>query len=173
MPGASRGCTGAAKVGCAGGEDGSGRDVLPPTSKAVNVEPDIDPKDLMAMSPRPKLLKMVSAAALALAAFLLSGCNMEPPPERCRIEGPNHLIPGGVRVLRLGMTRDKVESILSEPVAYSPSEGQYYYSTGGDCPLGDSGRVAPCGVVAEFRAVEPESGTRETMQSCRWGALGE
>lgn len=149
--------------------------LLPPTRKAVNVEQDIDPKDFMAMSIRPKPVRIVTVAALAFAAAVLSGCDVESPPERCGIEGPNHLIPGGVRVLRLGMTRDKVESILSETVAYSPAEGQYYYSTGGDCPLGDTGRVAPCGVVAEFRAVTPEDGVGalEIMQSCRWGAIGE
>lgn len=127
------------------------------------------------MSIWPKTVKIVSVAALVFTAALLSACNVESPPERCRIEGPNHLIPSGVRVLRLGMTKDKVESILSETVAYSPTEGQYYYSTGGECPLDDAGRVAPCGVVAEFRAVaqEDEASTVATMQLCRWGAIGE
>lgn len=127
------------------------------------------------MSIRPKPVKIVTVAALVFTAALLAGCDVESPPEGCRIEGPRHLMPGGVRVLRLGMTKDKVESILSESATDTSVEGQYYFNTGGDCPLDDTGRTAPCGVVAEFRADSGEGQMilTETMQSCWWGAIEE
>lgn len=112
-------------------------------------------------------------ALLAFIAILAAGCDSTSIPERCRIDGPRHLMPGGVAVLRVGMTKDKVESILSETAVHSSVEGQYYFSTGGDCPLDDGGRVAPCGVVAEFQLLEQEgvSDATETLQRCWWGAV--
>jgi len=71
------------------------------------------------------------------------------------------------------MSKAALEAVLG-PADYSPSAGLYYFSTGGDCPLQDSGRSAPCGVVAEFRnddAAEPV--ITDSLLSCRWGAIGE
>lgn len=119
--------------------------------------------------------KRIAVALLAFTALLAAGCDSKPVPEGCRIDGPRHLMPGGVALLRVGMTKDKVESILSETAAYSPVEGQYYFSTGGNCPLDDTGGVAPCGVVAEFHALDQGgAGTPpETLERCWWGAIGE
>jgi hypothetical protein len=74
------------------------------------------------------------------------------------------------------MTKVELERVLGE-ADYSPVDGQFYFSTGGDCPLEDAGRDAPCGVVADFRRSTNEA-TAETvltdsLQSCWWGGIGE
>lgn len=107
---------------------------------------------------------LLVAAPLAAA---LVGCvpsaHLEVSVAGCRIEGPADSVPDAVGELRLGMSKAEVERHLG-PADYSPVEGQYYFSTGGDCPLDDEGREASCGVVAEFR---PD------LASCWWGAIGE
>jgi hypothetical protein len=71
------------------------------------------------------------------------------------------------------MSKAELEAVLGQ-ADYSPADGLYYFSTGGDCPLDDGQRTASCGVVADFRttgSTEPE--LTDTLQSCTWGAIGE
>lgn len=103
--------------------------------------------------------------------------HMTPPQiSGCRIEGPSSLLPEPVTRVRIGMSKAELEAILG-PADYSPAEGLYYFSTGGDCPLGETDREVSCGVVAEFRvehaneAEEPV--VSDKLQSCWWGGIGE
>lgn len=111
-------------------------------------------------------------SALIAAVFCLSACQTTPTAVGCRIEGPIELMPQSIRELRLGMTRAEIEELLG-PADYSPVDGVFYFSTGGDCPLEEGERVASCGLVAEFRDYEREDDLMETLQSCWWGAIGE
>jgi hypothetical protein len=115
-----------------------------------------------------------SGPASLLLALCVGACHGNTPSEGCSIEGPQQRLPEKVKRVRLGMTMSELEAVLG-PAAYSPIEGQYYFSTGGDCPLQDSDRVASCGVVAEFRDYSNSSdGTlTESLQSCWWGGIGE
>ena len=128
----------------------------------------------MVKSIRPDVSKPMVVSALALTAVLMAGCDSKPTPDRCRIDGPRHLMPGGVAVLREGMTVEKVESILNEPAVATPVEGRYYFRTGGDCPLRDGGGIAPCGVVATFDTTD-RGGAIPTaaLEQCWWGAVEE
>lgn len=108
----------------------------------------------------------------ALALFL-TGCHQKSASAGCRIEGPEHLMPEQVKRVRLGMSQAELEAVLGA-ADYSPTTGVFYFSTGGDCPLEDSDRLASCGVVAEFlHHNDSEPVHSETLQSCRWGAIGE
>ena len=71
------------------------------------------------------------------------------------------------------MSKADLESILGAP-DYSPAEGLYYFSMGGDCPVGETTRLVSCGVVAEFRGTHSdETGEQDKLQSCWWGAIAE
>ena len=72
--------------------------------------------------------------------------------------------------------------VLGEP-DYSPTEGQYYHSTGEHCTT-DGGPDAPCGFVLEYRIIEyggsngisvklPDNIEDYRLQSCSWGGIGE
>lgn len=100
---------------------------------------------------------------LAAESSGVRDCQSSMSAAGCAIEGPADRVPDAVGQLRLGMSKAEVERHLG-PADYSPVEGQYYFSTGGDCPLDDEGREASCGVVAEFRP---------GLASCWWGAIGE
>lgn len=114
----------------------------------------------------------LSVLSLMLASAILSH-ELE-IPEGCTILGPEKLMPEAVKRVRLGMSKAELQALLGAP-GYSPVAGQYYFSTGGECPLWDSGREAPCGLVAVFRihAQDPESRHDELLESCWWGAIGE
>jgi hypothetical protein len=113
------------------------------------------------------------SAMLALLAVCFAGCQAETNAVGCTIEGPNHLIPEKVRHVQLGMSKGELESVLGE-ADYSPTEGQFYFSTGGDCPLEGSDRPAACGVVAEFRESNgSDLVLTESLQACWWGGIGE
>lgn len=109
---------------------------------------------------------------LVLTLACLAGCHAQ--TSACRIEGPRHLMPDKIMRVKLGMSKLELENVLGE-ADYSPSDGELYFSTGSDCPLEDTGRLAPCGVVAKFR--DDRSGgdpvLTESLQSCWWGAIGE
>jgi hypothetical protein len=109
-----------------------------------------------------------------LLAVFFSGCNATPGLAGCRIEGPASLMPEKVKRVQLGMSKGELENVLGE-ADYSPGEGQFYFSTGGDCPLHGSDRLAACGVVAEFRDYRNGSDAvlTESLQSCWWGGIGE
>ena len=89
------------------------------------------------------------------------------------IEGPAQLLPDNVGGVRLGMSKRELEALLG-PADYSPIDGQFYFSTGGECPLGGTDRLAPCGLVADFRDYgSGEAVLTESLQSCWWGGIGE
>ena len=119
---------------------------------------------------------MVIACVLAttLLALAASACQLARPAPGCSIEGPDALVPAQVREIRLGMDRAELEALLGPP-DYSPAQGQYYFSTGGDCPLGVDGHAASCGVVASFAASDDGDGAPAagTLEACWWGAIGE
>ncbi|PRH81717.1 hypothetical protein [Arenimonas caeni] len=110
----------------------------------------------------------------AAATALLAGCQPVRPEAACLVDGPEALLPAKVLDVRPGMTREALERLMGEP-DYSPAEGQYYFSTGGDCPLGIDGHEAPCGLVASFGPEEDADGARlpGRLESCWWGAIGE
>jgi hypothetical protein len=115
----------------------------------------------------------LSTAVLVLVATL-AACRAEPPSSGCTIQGPDHLMPDKVRHVRLGMSKHELESLLGS-ADYSPIEGLYYFSTGGDCPLEGTDRLASCGVVAEFRDYRSgdDAVVADSLQSCWWGAIAE
>jgi len=109
--------------------------------------------------------------AIVAASLSTSACGPREPAAGCVISGPTRLAPAALKQVRLGMSRADLEKALGK-ADYSPIEGQYYFSTGGMCPLEDTGRTAPCGVIAEFRAA-PDYKITPALQSCTWGAIGE
>ena len=116
---------------------------------------------------------IVSTALLALLATMLAGCQTNTGAPGCTVDGPSPLMPEVVRQVRLGMSKDALEHVLGH-ADYSPTEGQYYFSTGGDCPVEDSGRQSSCGVVADFKDYRGRDAVLSaTLQSCRWGAIAE
>ena len=101
------------------------------------------------------------------------GHRADSPAAGCRIEGPSQLLPESVTRIRIGMSKADLESILGA-ADYSPAEGLYYFSTGGDCPVGETTRIVSCGVVAEFRGVHSDDkGEQGRLHSCWWGAIAE
>lgn len=96
----------------------------------------------------------------------MSGCST------CHVDGPRELIPDTFEKVKIGMTFQELEQVLGKP-DYSPTNGQYYYSTEGRCPLnGDTGMMVTCGYVIEFRKSGEEE-VKSNIQSCSWGAIGE
>ena len=86
-------------------------------------------------------------------------------------------LPEKLKQIHLRMSKAQLEAVLGE-ADYSPTDGQYYFSTGGDCPLEDTDREAPCGVVAEFRITTYGASTidivlTDSLQGCWWGGIGE
>lgn len=110
---------------------------------------------------------------LVIAALGTTACQSATPLPSCPTEGSQPTRPPQVDRIHSGMALAEIVAVLGEP-SYSPSAGQYYFSTGGDCRLGDSGRTAPCGLVADFRDMQDgDAKVTETLQSCWWGAIGE
>jgi hypothetical protein len=120
-----------------------------------------------------------STLALSVALLSLSclvGCGSGKfEPAGCTVEGPQDLMPPKVAKIRLGISKHELEGVLGEPDD-SPVEGQYRFGTGGDCPLEGGVRLAPCGLVAEFRRFpggRRDAVLTDSLQSCFWGAIGE
>jgi hypothetical protein len=109
--------------------------------------------------------------AVLLGGLCWAGCGHGGRAAGCDVNGPAQLMPASVKRVRLGMSKAEVERILGK-ADYSPIDGQYYYSTGGECPLEDANRNAPCGVIADFRRGS-DSRITGSLQSCTWGAIGE
>lgn len=115
------------------------------------------------------------APAILLSVLCFKLCPVVAGQAACEIQGPVNLVPEKVRQVRLGMSMGALEQLLG-PADYSPIQGQYYFSTGGDCPLDEDGeRMASCGLVVDFRdygnAGEPL--LTGSIQSCWWGGIGE
>jgi len=104
----------------------------------------------------------------------LVGCTAKTSTVGCGIASPEHLLPERVKRIHLGMSKAELEGVLGE-ADYSPTDGQFYFSTGGDCQLEGADRLAPCGVVAEFRKYSGDHDpvVTDSLQSCSWGAIGE
>jgi len=118
-------------------------------------------------------MRIIPCAMFALLALGLTGGHAKAEPAGCRIEGPDHLVPEKVKRVRLGMSKGELENVLGE-ADYSPAAGLFYFSTGGDCPLGDTDRLVSCGVVAEFLDHDgSEAVLTESLQSCWWGGIAE
>jgi hypothetical protein len=122
-----------------------------------------------------RALEMLRAAGIGIAVIVgglcWAGCGNGAGNARCDVNGPAQLMPASVKRVRLGMSKAEVERILGK-ADYSPIEGQYYFSTGGECPLEDANRKAPCGVIADFRRCSDPVLTG-SLQSCTWGGIGE
>ncbi len=118
-------------------------------------------------------MRTAHAALFALLSVLLAACQARTDAVGCGIDGPEPLLPERVRQVRLGMSLIELEGLLGQ-ADYSPVEGLFYFSTGGDCPLDDADRFAPCGVVADFRDQgRGDPVPTASLQACRWGAIGE
>lgn len=123
-----------------------------------------------------RMKSWVAVALLPLAGLCCAGCRPSAGSAGCTVEGPARLVPENVKRIHLGISRAELERILGE-ADYSPAEGQFYFSTGGECPLEDADREAPCGVVAEFRRTTHDATLgrvpTDSLQSCWWGGIGE
>lgn len=109
-----------------------------------------------------------------LAAAALAGCTPQTDSLGCAINGPREQMPAQVSQVRPGMTQAELEQLLG-PADYSPADGLFYFSTGGDCPLEETGRMVSCGLVADFRKDEAsgEPAPAPSLQTCWWGGIGE
>lgn len=120
----------------------------------------------------PMVERVLGLFALLLLLGLIAGCSEPIERPGCSIQGPAELLPPEVRRIQLGMDRTSLEALMGEP-DYSPIEGQYYFSTGGECPIDDE-RTASCGVVVDFRDYSSaDSILTGSLQSCWWGAIAE
>ena len=136
-------------------------------------------------------MKMLGYTCYSLVLLLTWSCRgrinplavPDPLQTGCRIDGPVGLAPSNLGLLRIGMPKRDVDRLLGPPV-FSPTAGQYYYNTGGDCPLifEEPPHYAPCGVIADYRVIRyPAEESHEypvitvtgRLESCRWGAIGE
>ena len=123
----------------------------------------------------------VFVATLVLAS-LCASCRSLPDRAsgaargECVIEGPPHLAPRQLSQLELGLPKSSVDRIMGPP-AQSPAPQEYYYFTGGQCPLGNPARElsAPCGLAAVFSHQEADGPSEvaetATLQRCWWGAI--
>ncbi|MCR6650210.1 MAG: hypothetical protein NVV73_01330 [Cellvibrionaceae bacterium] len=126
----------------------------------------------MIMNFNNELLRMVNPLRAGLIVLFLSACQTAAVANGCTVQGPVALMPEQVRSVRLGMTQVELEAVMRE-ADYSPIDGVFYFSTGGDCPLEDSDRVVSCGLVAEFRDYGKDDTLTDSLQSCWWGGIGE
>lgn len=108
----------------------------------------------------------------ALSILFAPSCHAASIAKGCNVLGPVEFMPERVKHVRFGMTLVELEAVMGK-ADYSPIEGLFYFSTGGDCPLEDSGRVASCGLVAEFRDYGKDDVLTGSLQSCWWGGVGE
>lgn len=129
----------------------------------------------------PALCRPLFVAAFVLAMACAScrslpDASSDAAPSECLIEAPLHLAPRQLDQLRLGLPKSSVDRIMGPPTQ-SPAPSEYYYLTGGQCPLGDPARQlsAPCGLVAVFSnqdADDPSQGMETAkLQHCWFGAI--
>ena len=134
---------------------------------------------------------------LSVLTLTLASCRADPRSSEsfCKITSPGVEPPDSISLIYDQMPYVDTVSILGE-LGYSPTEGQYYYATGGDCSLDGSGghNARGCGYVLEYRDYErqvepefvhPDNSRRFTipflpdnksdwrLQSCSWGGIGE
>lgn len=111
-----------------------------------------------------------SFVATFVLAMVCASCQPLPDasPGDCLIEGPLHLAPRKLNQLHLGLSKSSVDRIMGAPTQ-SPMAGQYYYPTGGQCPLGAPAAqlTAQCGLVADFLVQDAD----DKLERCWWGAI--
>ena len=135
--------------------------------------------------------RLLSVLTLTLVSC---GADQQSAELFCEITSPEVEPPDSISLIYDQMPYVDIVSILGER-HYSPTEGQYYYDTGGRCSVPTSGgRYAPCGYVLEYRdyerrveleLVHPNNSRRYTtpflpdnkldwrLQGCSWGGIGE
>ena len=130
-------------------------------------------------------MTFISARSL-VPVVILTACSCSNDSEstnrvHCSISSNDNPLPTTYDQVVLGMAYDEVAGLLGEP-DYSPTDGQYYHATGGDCRI--EGRPdAPCGYVMEYRVIVytddgieidlPEDVKDYRLKSCSWGGIGE
>jgi hypothetical protein len=116
--------------------------------------------------------------ATLLVILFVSACAQRNVPSSafCEIDSPNDRPPDTISRIHRGQTKTEVESVLGEP-DYSPTEGVYYHSTGGDCEFGELRSRVPCGYVVSYRSVHSDSTKGMTekgvLAGCSWGGIAE
>ena len=75
-----------------------------------------------------------------------------------------------VENLSKGMPRKDVERLLGEP-DYSPTNGQYYYSSSQSAYSKDQGRSVPVGLIVDYRDKSGE--LTATLHEFSLGPIGE
>jgi hypothetical protein len=127
-------------------------------------------------SSRSGTLPFVRSLVLAVVCASCHSLQSVPAGGECRVEGPLHLTPRKLTQVHRGLAKSSVDRIMGAPTQ-SPAPGQYYYFTGGQCPLGDPAQQlsAPCGLVADFQVHDgrsPSDGVEGgLLQSCWWGPI--
>ena len=127
-----------------------------------------------------RIAKRTRGRLVATLVLALVCASCQPLPDAssgaCLIEGPRRLVPRNkLDQLQLGLSKSSVDRIMGAPL-YSPAPGQFYYHTGGDCPLGDPAKKlsAPCGLVADFVVQGSDAPSQEEtgeLNRCWWGAI--
>jgi hypothetical protein len=118
------------------------------------------------MKPRARASIVAAMAVASLSCRSGMRGPEDPIPRGCDIDGPAALAPAYLHKLKLGMSRAEAEALLGAP-SYSPSPGQFYYSTGDGCRVETEDRAfeVPCGFVVQY------SGQR--LETCWWGPIAE
>src|SRR5262245_29714391 len=119
-----------------------------------------------------------SFVATLVLAIVSTSCQSlsDAPPRDCIIEGPSHLVPRKLNQIHRGLSKSAVDRIMGAPTR-SPAPGEYYYPTGGQCPLGDPALqlTAPCGLVAGFLVQDSDDPSQRVktgkLETCWWGAI--
>ncbi len=120
------------------------------------------------------------ACLVVILALAVSACDEAPIGSwnsGCAINAARDQLPQQVQKVQLGMSLAALSRLLGRP-DYAPTKGQYYFFTGGLCPMAPGAdMMATCGVIAEFRRFDYGGSAKDTvtdeLQSCSWGAIGE
>ena len=118
--------------------------------------------------------------ALSIAATILiacSGTSLSEVSAQYLKSGDADSLDVIVSHLKPGMLRGEVEELLGQP-NYSPTEGQYYYSSSREVSVGEGLPLARYGLVVDYRIVEYLPGDirselTERLQSFHVGPIGE
>lgn len=122
--------------------------------------------------------------AVATSVILIASCvdSQTESTQFCEINSAESEPPRILALVLEDMSNASVVAALGEP-DYSPTDGQYYFSTEGSCLADGPGTAAAiCGFVLEFRDYElivdkspylPEEKSDWQLQSCSWGGIGE
>jgi hypothetical protein len=117
------------------------------------------------------------SVALSISLFASACSQRDVPLEAfCQIDGQDRPPRNTIARIHRGQTKAEVEAILGQP-DYSPIDGVYYHSTGGDCEFGELKRMVPCGYVMAYSREHSDSTNSFTDASvligCSWGGIAE